>query len=113
MDTQDQEATEMEDINTKIEKAKATSAKLEEQVKALAGELADMDTQDQQATEMRQKENEEFKAQKKDLQAAQEATATAVKVLKSYYSGKSFMQTGDTSSMTSLMQEHTAADSEQ
>merc|ERR1719375_2632721 len=103
--------TKMEDISTKIEKAEATSAKLEEQVKALAGELADMDTQDQQATGMRQKEHEEFEAQKKDLTAAQEATATAIKVLKSYYSGKSFIQTGDTSSMTSLMQERT--DSEQ
>merc|ERR1719240_1866429 len=69
------------------------SAKLAEQVKALASELADMDTQDQQATQMRQKENAEFEAQKKDLTAAQEATATAIKVLKSYYSGKSFIQT--------------------
>jgi len=97
--------SKMEDISTKIEKAQATSAKLEEQVKALASELADMDTQDKEATEMRQKENAEFVAQKKDLQAAQEATATAVKVLKSYYSGKSFIQTGDSSLMSSLMQE--------
>merc|ERR1719214_542045 len=64
--------TKTEDISTKIEKAEATSAKLSEQVKALAGELADMDTQDQQATEMRQKEHAEFEAQKKDLTAAQE-----------------------------------------
>merc|ERR1719213_905878 len=99
--------SKMEDISTKIEKAQAMSAKLEEQVKTLAGELADMDTQDQQATQMRQKEHTEFEAQKADLQAAQEATATAIKVLKSYYSGKSFIQTGDTSSMTSLMQEST------
>jgi hypothetical protein len=102
--------SKMEDINTKIEKAKATSAKLEEQVKALASELADMDTQDQQATEMRQKEHAEFEAQKKDLTAAQEATATAVKVLKSYYSGKSFVQTGDSSSMTSLMQQSSSSE---
>jgi len=102
--------TKMEDISTKIEKAEATSAKLSEQVKALAGELADMDTQDQQATAMRQKEHTEFEAQKADLQAAQEATATAIKVLKSYYSGKSFIQTGDTSSMTSLMQASTGSD---
>merc|ERR1719335_588059 len=104
--------SKMEDISTKIEKAQATSAKLSEQIKALASELADMDTQDQQATEMRQKENTEFKSQKADLQAAQEATATAIKVLKSYYSGKSFIQTSDTSmsSMTSLMQERTSSD---
>merc|ERR1719213_668202 len=102
--------SKMEDISTKIEKAQAMSAKLSEQVKALAGELADMDTQDQQATAMRQKEHTEFEAQKADLQAAQEATATAIKVLKSYYSGKSFIQTGDTSSMTSLMQASTGSD---
>jgi hypothetical protein len=102
--------SKMEDISTKIEKAQATSAKLEEQVKALAAELADMDTQDQQATEMRQKEHAEFEAQKKDLTAAQEATATAVKVLKSYYSGKSFVQTGDSSSMTSLMQQSSSSE---
>jgi len=98
--------SKMEDINTKIEKASATSAKLEEQIKSLAGELADMDTQDQEATEMRQKENSEWESQKKDLTAAQEATATAIKVLKSYYSGKSFLQTGDSSSLSNLMQEH-------
>jgi hypothetical protein len=104
--------TKMEDISTKIEKAQAMSAKLEEQVKALAGELADMDTQDQQATAMRQKEHEEFGSQKADLTAAQEATATAIKVLKSYYSGKSFIQTADTSmtAMSSLMQERSGSD---
>merc|ERR1719261_219490 len=35
--------SKMEDINTKIEKAKATSAKLAEQHKSLVAELADMD----------------------------------------------------------------------
>merc|ERR1719213_378704 len=36
--------SKMEDIRTKIAKAQAASAKLEEQIKALAVELADMDT---------------------------------------------------------------------
>jgi chromosome segregation ATPase len=102
--------SKLEDISTKIEKAKATSAKLEGQIKALAAELADLDTQDQQATEMRQREHENFKATKKDLQGFQDAIATAIKVLKSYYSGKSFMQKGDASSMASLMQERSGAE---
>jgi uncharacterized protein YukE len=71
-------------------------------------ELADTDDADKQATEMRQKENAEFKSAKEELQKALDATMTAVKVLKNYYSGKSFIQmpTLDSSSMTSLMQEH-------
>jgi len=95
-----------EDINNKIEKAKATAATLAEQIKALAQELADLDTQDQEATQMRQAENTEFVAAKKELEKALEATTTAVKVLKNYYSGKSFLQSEDSSSMSSLIQEH-------
>merc|ERR1719191_1416380 len=101
--------SKMEDIRTKIAKAQAASAKLEEQIKALAVELADMDTQDKQATEMRQKEHEEFEILKADLQKFQDATVAAIKVLKKYYSGKSFLQTGDSASMASLMQEHLEA----
>merc|ERR1719380_498904 len=84
--------TKMEDISTKIEKATAMSAKLEEQVKVLGGELADLDSSDTASTKMRQKEHNEWVAIKKDLEQAQSATATAVKVLKDYYSGKSFLQ---------------------
>merc|ERR1719327_922692 len=58
--------SKMEDINTKIEKAKATSAKLAEQAKVLAKELADIDTQDQEATQMRQAQHTEFEKVKKE-----------------------------------------------
>merc|ERR1719191_1783970 len=83
----------MDDINTKIEKATAMSANL--------------DSSDTASTKMRQKEHNEWVAIKKDLEQAQSATATAVKVLKDYYSGKSFLQQqpGDSTSMSSLMQE--------
>lgn len=100
--------TKMDDINTKIEKAKATSATLAEQAKALVQELSEIDTQDQEATQFRQNQHEEFEAVKEETQKALDATSTAIKVLKNYYSGKSFLQTDHMSgfAMRSLIQEH-------
>jgi hypothetical protein len=103
--------SKLDDIANKIKKAQATSAKLDEQAKTLVQELAELDAQDQEATQLRQQEHEEFEQVKAEIQGALDATSTAVKVLKNYYSGKSFMQTEteDTSPMTSmrsLIQEH-------
>jgi len=103
----------IEDLSTRIEKAESASAKLSEQIKTIAGELAEMDDSDAQATTMRQKEHAEFVIKRDDLMGALKATQTAIKVLQDYYSGKSLLQTktpSDSSSMSSLMQENTDAE---
>jgi len=98
----------VEELNTRIEKTNSVCDKLQEQIQTLAKELADMDEADQKAMEMRQAENKEFLEKKADLDGALKATSSAIKILRDYYSGKSFIQTGagDDASMSDLMQEH-------
>jgi len=95
----------VEELSTRIEKANSLCDKLQEQIKMLASELSEMDSADEQAMEMRQAENAEFLIKKKDLDGGLAAISSAIKVLRDYYSGKSFVQTSDTASMSSLMQE--------
>jgi len=105
--------SKVEELDTRIEKASALLDKLGEQVKALAAELSEMDKADKEATEMRQAENEEFLVKKADLDQALKATSSAIKVLRDYYAGKSFLQASDTVSMSSLMQEREQASMEE
>lgn len=93
----------LETINTRVDEARAESAKLGEQIKALLQEISQVDNAMQEATGMRQKENTEFLQKKKDLEKFQQATASAVQVLRNYYEGKSFVQEATDSSMTALM----------
>merc|ERR1719321_330511 len=105
----------VDELNTRIEKAESMCDKLQEQVKMLATELADMDEADKKAMEMRQDENAEFLNKKGDLDSSLKATSSAIKVLRDYYSGKSFVQTSaqDDASMTDLMQEREQASQSQ
>lgn len=99
----------VEELDTRTEKGSALVDKLQEQIKALATELSEMDKADKEAMEMRQAENAEFLEKKKDLDGALKATSSAIKVLRDYYEGKSFLQASDTASMASLMQEREQA----
>merc|ERR1719502_155625 len=56
-----------------------------------------------EATAMRQAENAEFETKKTDYETGQKACAAAIKVLRQYYEGKSFVQTS--SSTVSLTQQ--------
>merc|ERR1719159_1952346 len=99
----------VEELDTRIEKGCALVDKLREQISGLAADLSEMDKADKEAMEMRQAENAEFLAKKKDLDGALKATSSAIKVLRDYYEGKSFLQASDTASMASLMQEREQA----
>jgi len=96
----------VEELNTRVEKGGATVDKLQEQIQMLAKELSEMDQSDKEAMEMRQAENAEFKKKEEELDGALKATTSAIKVLRDYYEGKSFIQASDTASMTDLMQQH-------
>merc|ERR1719506_3596672 len=76
----------------KKEQAEADVTKLSEEMQALVEGLQDLDVSVQESTKLRNKGAEEWAAEKKELTAGQEACAAAIKVLKNYYEGKSFLQ---------------------
>jgi len=83
----------VEELATRLEKTKAESAKLKREGAELMGEIQALDTAVKEATAMRQAEAETWAAKKKDYETGQQACAAAIKVLRQYYEGKSFVQT--------------------
>merc|ERR1719263_1286601 len=65
---------------------------LEEAVKTLQAELADMDAGQAEATKVRQEEHAEYLKASKDFKDSAEAVAKAIDVLNEYYSSASFVQ---------------------
>eukprot|EP00397_Hematodinium_sp_SG-2012_P012250 GEMP01012414.1.p1 GENE.GEMP01012414.1~~GEMP01012414.1.p1 ORF type:complete len:659 (+),score=211.79 GEMP01012414.1:398-2374(+) len=81
-----------EDVQTRIDQASSLKEKREGQLRVLFSEIAEMDSAQAEATKMRQSEHAAFVTNKADLTAGQQACATAVKVLRNYYQGDSFLQ---------------------
>lgn len=90
--TQEEKQRKLDVADTHIEKAEATSAKLSEAVSELNRELAEMDASMSEATKLRQEEHQLFDKAVKDYSDGQEATASAITVLRKYYEGGSFLQ---------------------
>jgi hypothetical protein len=82
----------LSELQIRLEKAQADVTKLTEEMQALVEELQQLDVSVQESTKLRTAGAEEWAAEKKELTAGQEACAAAIKVLKNYYEGKSFMQ---------------------
>merc|ERR1719207_225396 len=82
----------LSELQIRLEKAQADVTKLTEEMQALVEELQQLDVSVQESTKLRNAGAEEWAAEKKELTAGQEACAAAIKVLKNYYEGKSFMQ---------------------
>merc|ERR1719217_40465 len=82
----------LNELTIRLEKAQADVTKLTEEMQALVEGLQDLDVSVQESTKLRNKGAEEWAAEKKELTAGQEACAAAIKVLKNYYEGKSFLQ---------------------
>jgi peptidoglycan hydrolase CwlO-like protein len=83
----------VEELKTRLEKTKAESAKLKREGADLMAEIQALDTAVKEATAMRQQEAESWAKKKKDYETGQQACAAAIKVLRQYYEGKSFVQT--------------------
>jgi len=83
----------VEELATRLEKTKAESAKLKREGAELMAEIQALDTAVKEATAMRQQEAESWAKKKKDYETGQQACAAAIKVLRQYYEGKSFVQT--------------------
>merc|ERR1719217_1515710 len=82
----------LNELTIRLEKAQADVTKLTEEMQALVEELQQLDVSVQESTKLRTAGAEEWAAEKKELTAGQEACAAAIKVLKNYYEGKSFLQ---------------------
>merc|ERR1719506_1950337 len=83
----------VEELATRLEKTKAESAKLKREGADLMAEIQALDTAVKEATAMRQQEAESWAKKKQDYETGQQACAAAIKVLRQYYEGKSFVQT--------------------
>merc|ERR1719183_1041829 len=92
--SKDERQGKLDKVNSRLEKAESTIATLTEQVTVLSKEVADSDAALAEATALRAKEKATFTAVEKDLSESQEACAAATEVLREYYEGASFIQTG-------------------
>ena len=79
--------------SVRIEKATAEVAKLQEQIKSLQAEVAEIDRSQSEATGIRESEKAEFEKASAEYSQSAEAVANAISVLQSYYSSGSFVQT--------------------
>jgi chromosome segregation ATPase len=78
----------------RIEKSESGKAKLEEAIKTLQSEIAEIDAGNKEATELRSKQKAEFDESSAEYKQSADAVANAIQVLQSYYSQASFAQTG-------------------
>jgi len=85
----------LNEVQIRLEKTDADITKLTEDVAVLVQDLQNVDEATKDATKLRAKASEEWAEESAEYKAGQEACAAAIKVLKSYYSGKKgFLQTG-------------------
>jgi chromosome segregation ATPase len=82
----------LDKTTSRIAKAEADKAKLQEEIKMLENEIADMDAGQAEATKVRQEEHEEYLASSKDYKDSAAAVAKAIDVLSEYYNSASFVQ---------------------
>merc|ERR1719408_19140 len=75
-----------------MEKAEADKAMLQESIKTLEGELAEMAAAQAEATKIRQDEHAEYLKASKDFKDSATAVANAMQVLNEYYNSASFVQ---------------------
>merc|ERR1719327_1994231 len=79
-------------FSSRVDTASSKLGELQEGVKALAAEVAEIDKATAEATALRTKEHEEFLKVSKDYKDSATAVAQAIEVLQSFYSGASFVQ---------------------
>jgi hypothetical protein len=77
----------LDTLQSRLDKATSTKAVLEEAIKELEKEVADIDASQAEATKMRFEEHETYLKSSKDFKDSAEATEKAIIVLKEYYEG--------------------------
>merc|ERR1719482_398581 len=93
-----QKMATVDKLATRIDKAEATIAELNEAVKTLESEIAAIDKAQAEATEIRTTESADNKAAISDFRQSADAVVAAMGVLKSFYEGSALLQTGRSNS---------------
>lgn len=83
---------QIDKYQTRLDKAKAAVAQLNEQISESSAAIAAIDKQNAESTEQRNAENAQYKVDKKDQTESIAAVQKAVQVLNEFYSGSSFIQ---------------------
>merc|ERR1719178_31216 len=89
----------------RIDTAQATIAELNDAIKGLEAEIAEIDAAQAEATQIRTQENEDYLKASSDFKASAEAVAAAIQVLRSYYEGGSFIQISATTNSKSKVKD--------
>merc|ERR1719359_1577578 len=108
-DSKEDKSDRVDELSTRLDKAKADSAELGREISELAKEIQALDNAMKEAVAMRQKESSTFAAKKAAYEQGQTACAAAIKVLREYYEGKSFVQTSSLVSDMAHSQQPNAA----
>merc|ERR1719409_1693553 len=85
--SQEEKTMKLDKYSARIDTATTTMAELEEAIKGLQGEIAEMDAAMGEASKIRNEEHEDFAKASKDFGDSAKAVAAAIQVLKSYYEG--------------------------
>jgi hypothetical protein len=88
----------MDKLDTRIDGASSTIAQLNEDIKTLDAEIAEIDSAMKEATELRAKELADYTKASKDFKESAEAVAKAIEVLKNFYSGSLLQVSSKTTS---------------
>merc|ERR1719456_1833727 len=90
--SQEEKSMKLDKYSARVDSATSTVAELEEAIKGLEGEIAEMDAAEAEASKIRNEEQTEYVKAAKDFKDSAEAVAAAIQVLKDYYEGGSFIQ---------------------
>merc|ERR1719235_2328121 len=82
----------LDKTNARTAKAEADKAKLQEEIKTLEQEIAEIDAGQAEATKVRQAEHEEYLKASSDFKLSAAAVAKAIDVLSEYYNNAAFAQ---------------------
>jgi len=85
-------STTHDKLSARADKAASRKAELEESVKSLQAECAEIDAANAEATKIRQEEQATYNKAHKDFSDAAAAVEKAIKVLKDFYAGASLLQ---------------------
>merc|ERR1719191_370628 len=88
----------LDKLQSRLDKASARKAELEQSIKDLESEIATLDAGTAEATKIRNDEHAVYLKSSKDFADAAAATEKAIKVLKEFYDSAALIQTGATSS---------------
>merc|ERR1719310_980856 len=91
--SQAEKTATLEKLQARIDGNSATIAELEDAIKTLEAEVADIDKAQAEATEIRNKESTDNLAAIKDFRDSANAVVAAMGVLKSFYEGGALIQT--------------------